>query len=157
MAASLEHSYISADSHVVEPADLWLTRMDKRFRDRAPRVESRPKGDYYLIDGLPPMPHSGMEGAMMEEKIAKGKIEKLMGRRHGETRPGAWDAQARLVDQNLDNIGAEVMYPGVFGLQFSLTPDPEYQRECIRVYNDWLSELAAAAPQRLLGTGLLPM
>ena len=29
---------ISADSHVNEPADLWLERIDKRFRDRAPRV-----------------------------------------------------------------------------------------------------------------------
>jgi hypothetical protein len=27
-------TFISADSHVVEPADLWITRMDKRFRDR---------------------------------------------------------------------------------------------------------------------------
>ena len=32
--------YVSADGHVVEPADLWTTRMDKRFRDRAPRGES---------------------------------------------------------------------------------------------------------------------
>jgi len=29
--------FISADSHVVEPADLWTIRMNKRFRDRAPR------------------------------------------------------------------------------------------------------------------------
>jgi len=32
-------SFISADSHVVEPADLWTTRMDRRFRDRE-------KGDF---------------------------------------------------------------------------------------------------------------
>ena len=36
-------TFISADGHVVEPADLWTTRMDRRFRDRAPRVESQPK------------------------------------------------------------------------------------------------------------------
>ena len=31
-------SVVSADSHVLEPADLWTTRLDNRFRDRAPRV-----------------------------------------------------------------------------------------------------------------------
>lgn len=46
--ASIDKGYVSADGHVVEPGDLWTTRMDRRFRDRAPRVDSRPKGDYYL-------------------------------------------------------------------------------------------------------------
>ncbi len=29
---------ISADSHVLEPADLWLQRLPVTYRDRAPRV-----------------------------------------------------------------------------------------------------------------------
>jgi len=29
---------ISADSHMMEPADLWETRLDSKFRDRAPKV-----------------------------------------------------------------------------------------------------------------------
>jgi hypothetical protein len=48
----IEAGYVSADGHVVEPADLWTTRIDKQFRAKAPRVESRPNGDYYLIDGF---------------------------------------------------------------------------------------------------------
>ena len=28
---------VSADSHVTEPMDLWETRIDKRFREQAPR------------------------------------------------------------------------------------------------------------------------
>ncbi|MGH7965879.1 MAG: amidohydrolase family protein [Candidatus Binatia bacterium] len=43
--AGIDAGYISADGHVVEPADLWTTRLDWRFRDRAPRVDSRPNGD----------------------------------------------------------------------------------------------------------------
>ena len=77
--ASIEGSYVSADGHVVEPADLWTTRMDKRFRDRAPRIESRPENDYYIIDGQAPMP-VGLEGAMMEDKVGKGQVETA--RRH---------------------------------------------------------------------------
>ncbi len=155
MATSITGSYVSADGHVVEPADLWTTRMDKRFRDRAPRVESRPDGDYYIIDGLAPLA-VGLEGVTMEDKIA-GEIKSSTGHRHAETRPGAWDPQARLADQDLDHLRAEVIYPGILGLFFWAAPDPAYQRECYRVYNDWLSEFCAAAPDRLLGAGFLPM
>lgn len=54
--ATIEDGYISADGHFVEPADLWTTRMDKRFRDRAPRVEAREDADWYIIDGVTPFP-----------------------------------------------------------------------------------------------------
>lgn len=29
---------VSADSHIVEPPDLWLERIERRHRDRAPRA-----------------------------------------------------------------------------------------------------------------------
>ena len=56
----------------------------------------------------------------------------------------------------MDHVQAEVIYPGA-GLFISVAPDFEYRRECFRVYNDWLSEFCGAAPDRLLGVGLLPM
>jgi predicted TIM-barrel fold metal-dependent hydrolase len=152
--ATLESGYVSADGHVVEPADLWTTRIDKRFRDRAPRVESRANGDYYLIDGFEPIP-VGLEGVAIDDKIA-GKIKSAQGYRHADTRPGAWDPHARLVDQDLDHVRAEVLYPGL-GLFITSAPDPEYVRACYRAYNDWLSEFCMAAATRLLGAALLPM
>jgi len=33
--------FVSADGHLTEPDDLWVTRMEARFRDRAPRVVDR--------------------------------------------------------------------------------------------------------------------
>jgi predicted TIM-barrel fold metal-dependent hydrolase len=153
--ASIEGGYISADGHFVEPADLWVKRMDKRFRDRAPRVEARADADWYAIDGVTPFP-VGLEGASMEDKIGGG-VKMMGGHRHADTRPGAWDPQARLADLTLDHIRAEVMYPGGFGLQFWAAPDAEYQVECCRVYNDWVSEFCAVAPERFLGGSLVPM
>jgi len=153
--ASLEGGYISADGHFVEPADLWVKRMDKRFRDRAPHIEARQDADYYIIDGVTPFP-VGLEGASMEDKIA-GEIKMAGGHRHADTRPGAWDPQARLADLELDHIRAEVMYPGGFGLQFWAAPDPEYQRESCRVYNDWVSEFCSVAPEIFLGGAVIPL
>lgn len=153
MEIGIPELYVSADSHVVEPKDLWVTRLDKRFRDRAPRIESRPDGDYGVIDGLTPAP-VGLTGALMNDKI-RGEIKDRGGKRHEETRPGGWDPQARLADQELDHIRAEMLYPGM-GLGIFGAPDPEYQLACFQVYNDWLAEFCSAAPHRLAGAGVLP-
>jgi predicted TIM-barrel fold metal-dependent hydrolase len=154
METNITSGFVSADGHVVEPADLWTSRVDKRFRDRAPRVESRPEGDFFVIEGMPPFP-VGLEGAMMNDKIA-GEIKKFEGRRYSDTRPGAWDPQARLSDQDLDHVRAEIVYPGIGLIAFGL-PDHELKRACMQVYNDWLGEFCSTAPDRLLGAGLLPV
>jgi len=151
-----EKGYISADSHIYEPDDMWTTRMDKRFRDRAPHTQALNDADYFCLDGLPPAPTVGILGVAIQEKMAgEGEVTSVL-RRNQDCRPGAWDPQARLADQDLDHVRAEVLYPGAGLLLFSI-PDAEYQRECIRVYNDWLSDFCKAAPKRLIGTGLLPL
>ena len=47
---------ISADSHIVEPPDMYESRIEPRFRNRAPRMERRktPAGreyDAWMLDG----------------------------------------------------------------------------------------------------------
>lgn len=154
METKITNGYVSADGHVVEPADLWTTRMDKQWRERAPHIESRPDGDFFIMGDLPPYPVGG-EGAMIEDKIA-GEIKGFSGYRYDANRTGAWDPQARLADQELDHLRAEVIYPGVFGLLLTSVQDPEFQRACFRTYNDWLAEFCAVAPKRLLGVAVLP-
>src|SRR2546427_6920333 len=41
---------ISADPHVTPPKDLWTSRAPARLRERAPRVESTPQGDFWIVD-----------------------------------------------------------------------------------------------------------
>src|SRR5438105_9564474 len=41
---------LSSDSHVFEPPDLWQTRTDKAFRDRAPRIERIDGGDHVVVE-----------------------------------------------------------------------------------------------------------
>src|SRR6266436_1734633 len=66
-AAMMTHKLISADSHIVEPPDLYTTRIEPRFRDRAPRLErmetpSGRKFDAWVIDGQ----QVGTLGAVMQ-------------------------------------------------------------------------------------------
>jgi predicted TIM-barrel fold metal-dependent hydrolase len=150
-----ETRFISADGHVMEPADLWVTRMDKRFRDRAPRIESREDADYLLIEGLAPAAVTDLIGTMANEK-AEGKP--ILARNHNryvDVRAGALDPLLRLKDQDLDNLSAEVVYPNDAMFIYAAR-DAEYRRECLRAYNTWLGEYCSAAPSRILGAGMLP-
>lgn len=146
---------LSADSHVVEPRDLWLTRMDVKWRDRAPRIETlEGLGDSMIVEGLKPRPLA-FEGPMIEFKARGVEIPKITDFRYEDTRPGGWDPDARLKDQDLDGVSGEVVYPGV-GLFVCDTPDADYELAVCQTYNDWLAEFCAAHPTRLKGAALLP-
>ena len=41
----------SGDSHAMEPADLWTSRLPKRLADRAPRTERGEKYEIVYVDG----------------------------------------------------------------------------------------------------------
>jgi uncharacterized protein len=148
--------FISSDGHVIEPPDLWLERIDKRFRDRAPHVEHREKFDVFCVDGLQPFAGADLGGVMATFKVEGRAIEDRKHNRKAEVRAGAFDPVARLSDQDLDNIGAEVIYPGDAFFLFA-APDLDYKHACIRAYNDWLADFCSVAPGRLLGAAMLPI
>src|SRR5450755_4266118 len=41
---------LSSDSHVFEPPDLWQTRIDAPFRDRAPRIQRIDGADHIVLE-----------------------------------------------------------------------------------------------------------
>ena len=45
----MEMRVISADSHMMEPANLWETRLDTKLRDKAPKVVQSETGKGYLF------------------------------------------------------------------------------------------------------------
>jgi hypothetical protein len=78
---------ISVDSHMMEPADLWETRLDSKFRDRAPKVikgESG-KGHLFVAPGVRPFPVARLrhrEREELKEHLKKG---------YETARPSGWD------------------------------------------------------------------
>ena len=65
---------IDADGHVLEPADLWETYLEKEFKDRALRIKVDDNGLEYLeINGKPSKftrnGSLGIMGAMGEESL----------------------------------------------------------------------------------------
>ena len=149
------YKYVSADSHIVEPEDLWVTRMDRRFRQRAPRAEMRSGEKFMVVEGSLEVSLDADVLKATDEK-QRPVLDQSSGGRHEKTRPGGLDPHLRLLDQDADNIAAEVVYPN-WGLYFFATPDPEYQREAMRVYNEFIVEYCRAEGKRLTPVGLLPL
>jgi predicted TIM-barrel fold metal-dependent hydrolase len=141
---------ISADSHVNPPKDLWTREAPGSLRERAPRVESTPQGDFWIVD-------SQISGAIGLDASAGRKPEefKAHGLTYKDMRPGSYDPKARLEDMDTDGVDAEVLYFG--GPVTQQSKDPELRMYVIRRYNDWMRELSQAAPGRLVGLGHIPL
>jgi predicted TIM-barrel fold metal-dependent hydrolase len=145
---------ISADSHITEPAGTYIDRIDPKFRDRAPRMHyDKTMGDVMLIDNgksLVPFWMVAAAGRPTEE------VRLDTGKRFEDLWPGGWDPVARLADQDLDGVSAEVIYPSV-GMLLCNYPDVDYQHACFDAYNQWIAEFCATAPDRLIGMGQTAM
>ncbi len=144
---------ISADSHITEPGDTYSTRIDPRYRDRAPRiVRDDQLGDVFVVDGMgSPVPMGLVAAAgKRPEEI------RLSGVRFEELHRGGWDPLARLEDQDRDGIHAEIIYPTV-GMVLCNHPDFDYKKACFDAYNLWIAEYCSASPARLFGIGQTAM
>jgi len=144
----MQYNVISADSHVIEPQDLWLTYMERKYRDRAPHVERKDGNDYFLVEGQTP-------ASMMAMANAGQSSDKLrQTSRWDEMRPGGWDADARVKDMLLDGVDAEVMYPSL-GMRMYKLKDLEFMHACIEAYNDWVADFCKRQPSRIRAVAML--
>ena len=56
-----EYKLISADSHIVEPPDMYTGRIEPKFRDRAPKMERRKTPTRQGIRRLGARRHAGRD------------------------------------------------------------------------------------------------
>ncbi|HEX3453654.1 MAG TPA: amidohydrolase family protein, partial [Gaiellaceae bacterium] len=157
MKDDMEYSVISADSHLMEPKDLFVERMPEPLRDRAPRVlPGKDGGDGWSWDGGPPARTFGLE-AVAGQKV-QGAENRSEGLTWEQVLPGNYDGTAALVDMDRDSVDASVLYSGPIGLSSFAIPDRELGVAVMQTYNDWLLEdYCAADPDRLIGLALLPV
>lgn len=147
-----QSGFISADSHLMEPADFWEKRLDNRFRDRAPRVVPKRNGRGFVFVAPEMNPFqvaggfaAGRSGAELKDFMEKG---------YEAARPSGWDPAERLKDQDVDGVVAEVLYP-TLGMPLFQLRDDELQQACFQVYNDWTAEFCSYNRKRLIGAGLV--
>jgi len=148
---------IDTDTHVIEPYDLWTSRMSvAKWGDLVPHVKfdsERQEDAWYFGD----------------ERVGAGAGAAQAGWKEypplhppnlDVVDPATWDRQKRLVRMDEHGIWAQVLYPNVagFGAGKVLTMgDPELMLACIQAYNDFLADYASIAPERFVPIMALPM
>jgi predicted TIM-barrel fold metal-dependent hydrolase len=148
-----EATIISADSHVFEPVDLWEKRLDRKYRERGPRFVSDYQGKpgtWFVCEGINPRSITSIAAT----GVPKEDLVKFRDVHHKDLRPGGWDPAARLKDQDIDGVSAEVLY-ATYAMQLYCMPDGQLQEAAFDAYNAWLAEMCGAAPDRLVGLALI--
>ena len=137
---------VSADGHVLEPVDLFKTRLPEHLRDRAvweEDFEIEP-----LVEG----------GARNFRKLHTPGFEGWTISRYRQTqgRTPEGDPDQILEDMDSEGVDVQVMHPNLsqFGLY---TDDHELSIAHARVYNDYLVERYASHFHRLVPTAPIPL
>jgi len=132
------------DTHVTEPTDLWTSRMSSsRWGDAIPRTEHDPV--------------SGKERWFVDGRIGWVAFSSPRGFDEA-TVAGASEPVARLAWMDKHGLFSQVLYPNLVGFcpRLFMDADHDFGIECLRVYNDFQSEFASVAPDRLIAMANLP-
>ncbi|HAO55634.1 MAG: amidohydrolase [Pseudomonadales bacterium] len=159
----MQYEIISADCHIDLPwlpADLFTSQAAKKYRDRMPYVDQTDNGPQWVS-------RTGAQFGLQNGMGSAGR-KYIPGQIHRSDRMAAQglysdgekgirrltDPKLRIKDQDLDGVQAEVIY-GVLGASMRLN-DNEAATELLRIYNEWLADFCAAAPDRFAGLASIP-
>jgi predicted TIM-barrel fold metal-dependent hydrolase len=154
MSSTTRYELISADSHVLEPADLFETRLPSGLRGRAPKLVSSDGVSVWEVDGVGavPLPASAVTGSGydLHDGVSAGAA-------FDDVMPALYDPAERVKAQYTDSVDAEVLYgyPYLWDA-IKQSDDAELRLGCAQAYNDWIAEFCSHAPEKLIGVGRIP-
>ena len=160
---------ISADSHVNEPARMFVDRVPAKFKDVAPHIIELDNGGeaWRMADVDSPVPFGSaavhhratkrFDRAGCKARFGELKDGISRGVRYSDILPGSFDPKERVKEQIEDNLDGEFFYnnPGVWAA-VKAAKDKELIYHCFRAYNDWMAEFCAHDPSRLFPIGIIP-
>lgn len=137
---------VDCDSHVMEPADLWQTHLEAKYRDRAIRIERR-EGVEHLIIGEESVLAgvlAGLGGAHLDRKtLFTGGLSYVDG-----CEPASYEPAARTAMLDAWNVDVGVLFPTIGILPFPVE-DTELSTAYCRAYNRWQREFHEGAKGRV--------
>ena len=147
---------IDTDTHVIEPYDLWTSRISvAKFGDKVPHVkwDEENQEDAWFFG---PNRTGAAAGAAMAgwHEYPPQRPKSL-----SDVDKALYEAAPRLKKMDEYGIYAEILYPNVAGFgagRYLALEDPELMLACVTAYNDWLTEWSSADPKRLIPQMALP-
>jgi predicted TIM-barrel fold metal-dependent hydrolase len=149
------YAVADADSHIIEPADLWTSRVSPKWGDLVPHVkfhERRQEDVWYVGD-------KKLYGVGAFAQAGWPEFPPSHPRRLADAIPAAIDPRERLKYMDEAGVYYQVLYPNILGFHshvFLNKMQRELATECVRAYNDWLIEFCSADSRRLIPMMMLP-
>jgi len=143
---------VDCDSHVLEPADLWLNYLEPEFRDRAIRIERRDGVEHLVIGEQSVLQGvlAGLGGAHREpEALFAGGLSYEDG-----CEPASHDPSSRVALLDAWQVDRGVLFPTIGILPFP-TEDVKLASAYCRAYNRWQKEFAESAKGRMIPVALV--
>lgn len=163
---------ISVDDHVIEPGDVWTSRLPKKFEGIGPRIVRQKIAEMTFVGGV----FSYREAGPNEDgdwadwwfcedlRYPLTRVMAAAGYPRDEVtitpitmddmRPGCWESTARLEDMDANWTEASLCFPTFprfCGQTFLERDDKELADLCVKAYNDWMfDEWCAGAGGRLI-------
>jgi predicted TIM-barrel fold metal-dependent hydrolase len=146
---------IDADCHVVEPYDLWTSRVSSKWGDDVPRVvfDEKVQQDVWTIRG------ESYASAVAPAMAGFDKYPPERPKTLAEAPIATVDVKERLKLMDEYGIWAEVLYPNVGGFgggAWMNLKDPDLRLACVSAYNDFLIDYAEPAPDRFIANCSIP-
>jgi predicted TIM-barrel fold metal-dependent hydrolase len=143
----------SADSHVIEPPQLWTSRIEPRFRQWAPRVVRGADTDLWVVGDDVRMAVVGIQ-AQAGRRYATGPDREPITKRGFYRDIGELDPDRYVKDLDVDGVTGAVLFPSNAHQAYRCV-DGDLLGAIARAYNDWTSTFAAAHPRRLKPVAML--
>jgi uncharacterized protein len=147
---------IDADGHVTEPASLYRTHIDPKFRQRADEMLTAVGGgNLGIVPAIYPKWRSA-ERPLGEREEVPGLGKLPSGRNHPLASPtGGIDPRERIADMDKEGIDVAVCFATV-ATSVCGVADPAMEAALARAYNRWIGEYCAGAPGRIKAVGIVP-
>jgi predicted TIM-barrel fold metal-dependent hydrolase len=168
---------ISVDDHVLEPADVWTSRLPSKLRDKGPHVrrergvlgdtlkgldgwvtggDDAPWADVFYYEDLRQPLLRGFAAAGYRDMPISSPMT------YDDVHPGAWQRDARLAVLEENHTDASLCFPNVCrfcGQIFLERKDKEVALLSLQAYNDWMIDewCGSERPARLIPLTLVPL
>jgi predicted TIM-barrel fold metal-dependent hydrolase len=168
---------VSVDDHLLEPGDLWSSRLPAKYRDVGPHIVMAPIDNAPILDGAGYIEQPGTSGRIvpwwsyedhwytLKRAIAAAGYSPeevtLDAVGYDEMRPGCWQPAARLADMTANHVEASLCfpnYPRFAGQLFLRGKDKDLSLLCVQAYNDFMvEEWCAGSGGRLVPLCIVPL
>ena len=149
-----DYNIISADSHIVEPPDLYAARVEARFKDRLPRMERRrtPSGRDYDAWFYGDQQVATLGGVIQAGRRFEDPSQIDFVGTWEDVRKAAYDPHEMIKELEADGVWGACLQPSQ-GLFWYRIPDSDLLSALCGAYNDWIAHFCGAYPDRLKGIG----